>query len=329
MLGRQVQDLRRSRIAKQRPPLGASLQSLGDPGDGPPAGHETADLETPVGLEMIHHPIVTRHRGPWASNVGPMCGPIDPGAGVPQGPPEVARWHHACGPSRPYAMAARLLLAFFWLPRVHGLGGRAALQPLPTRFFIGADDEASLLGEAPRLDSELTEVLRLGLTIWIVAVEPGDAPMRLEVGLLQETPAAGATHGPPPRRRERRAQVGETPPGGGTMRRGRFPGRSREPLHARRGGNAPRAARARGLPQAGETVRQITLTPTADRPALPGPLGGSLEMRWAGWRSSPEEQPTAKGESLGRGMGSYKRRQTGVFLKREGYRARQRHRHGH
>src|SRR6266478_7613155 len=128
--------------------------------------------------------------------------------------------------------------------------------------------------------------------------------------------------------RERRDQVVETPPGGGTMIRGRFPGRYREHLHARRGGNAQRAARARGIPQAVETVRQITLTPTADRPALTGHLGGSLEIRWSVWRSSPEDQPTAKGERLGRGMGSYKRLQTGVFLKREGYRARKRHRHG-
>ena len=134
------------------------------------------------------------------------------------------------------------MLAFFWLTRLHGLGGIAALQNLHTRFFIGADDEASLLVEAQRLDRELTDVLRLGLKIWIVAVEPVDAPMRLEVGLLQDTPDAGATHGPQPMLRERRDQVVETPPGGGTMIRGRFPGRYREHLHSRSGGNAQRAA---------------------------------------------------------------------------------------
>src|SRR6478735_1995235 len=42
------------------------------------------------------------------------------------------------------------------------------------------------------------------------------------------------------------------------------------------GGNAPRATRARCILQAAETVRQITLTPTAHRMALTGHLGGNL-----------------------------------------------------
>src|SRR6476660_4188779 len=35
-------------------------------------------------------------------------------------------------------------------------------------------------------------------------------------------------------------------------------------------------------------------------------------MRWSVWRGGPEDQPTAKGQSLGRGMGTHKRLQTGV-----------------
>jgi hypothetical protein len=77
-----------------------------------------------------------------------------------------------------------------------------------------------------------------------------------------------------------------------------------------------------------EAVRQITLTPTTDRPTLTGHLGGHLEMRWSVWGGAPEDQPTAKGESLGRGMSAHKRLQTGVFFKRQGYRARNRSGHG-
>src|SRR5882762_6889722 len=101
-------------------------------------------------------------------------------------------------------MADILVLAFFWLARLHGLGGIAALQNLHTRFFIGADDDASLLVEAQRMDIELTDIMRLGLEVWIVAVEPVDASMRLEVGLLQDTPDAGATHRQQLMLRERR-----------------------------------------------------------------------------------------------------------------------------
>jgi hypothetical protein len=94
------------------------------------------------------------------------------------------------------------------------------------------------------------------------------------------------------------------------------------------GGNALRATRAWGILEAVETVGQITLTPTAYRMALTAHLGGDLEMRWSVWRGGPEHQPTAKGESLGRGMGSHKRLQTGVFLRSQGYRACTRHGHG-
>src|SRR5215813_7433004 len=100
-------------------------------------------------------------------------------------------------------MADILVLAFFWLARLHGLGGKTALQNLHPRFFISADDEASLLVEAQRLVIELTDSLRLGLKVGIVAVEPVHAPMRLEVGLLQDTPNAGATHGLQPMLPER------------------------------------------------------------------------------------------------------------------------------
>jgi len=135
-------------------------------------------------------------------------------------------------------MADVLVLTFFWLARLHRLGGVAALQNLHTRLFIGADDHASLLVEAQRLDIELTDIMCLGLEVWIVAVEPVHAPMRLEVCLLQDAPEAGATHGLQPMLLESRDQIVETPPAGGTMIRGRFPGRHRQHIHPCRGGKS-------------------------------------------------------------------------------------------
>jgi hypothetical protein len=129
-----------------------------------------------------------------------------------------------------------LVLAFFGLARLHGLGGIAALQHVHPRFFIRAHDEASLFVEAQRLAIELTDILRLGLKVGIVAVEPVHAPMRLEVCLLEDTPDAGATHVREPMLRERGDQVVQTPPGGGTMIRSWFPGRHRQHSHALRGG---------------------------------------------------------------------------------------------
>ena len=72
MLGRTVQDMLRGRIVEERPPLGASMQGLGDHGDRTPWGHETADLATPVGIEIIHHPIVALHSGQLVDDVDQM-----------------------------------------------------------------------------------------------------------------------------------------------------------------------------------------------------------------------------------------------------------------
>jgi hypothetical protein len=75
-------------------------------------------------------------------------------------------------------------------------------------------------------------------------------------------------------------------------------------------------------------MRQIALTPPANGMALTAHLGGDLQIRWSVWRGGPEDQPTAKGQGLGGGMGAHKRLQPGMILRSEGYRARNRHGHG-
>src|SRR6476619_2333880 len=139
-----------------------------------------------------------------------------------------------------------LVLACCWLARLDGRGRIAALENLHPCFFISADDEASFLVKAQSLSIELTNILRLALKVGIVAVEPVHTPMRLEVGLLQDAPDAGATEGLQPMLRECCDQVVQTPPGGGTMIRGRLPGRHGEHSYALRGGK-----RAAGDPSVG------------------------------------------------------------------------------
>src|SRR5262245_11512319 len=171
-------------------------------------------------------------------------------------------------------MADILVLAFFGLARLHGLGGIAALENLHPCFFIRADDEASLLVKAQRLAIELTDILRLGLKIGIVAVAPVHAPMRLEIGLLQDTPDAGATDGLQPMLRECGDQVVQTPPGGGTMIRSRFPSRHRQHLDALSGGK-----RAAGAPSAGHPAGRGSRAPdSAD--ATGRPYGAHRPSRW-------------------------------------------------
>jgi hypothetical protein len=88
------------------------------------------------------------------------------------------------------------------------------------------------------------------------------------------------------------------------------------------GGKALRATRARCILQACEAVRKRAMTPTADRMALTGHLGGHLQIRRSIWGGGPQDQPTAKDQGLGRRVGTNKRCQTGVFLRAQGHRAR-------
>jgi len=52
--------------------------------------------------------------------------------------------------------------------------------------------------------------------------------------------------------------------------------------------------------------------------ALTGQLGGHVQIGWSVWRGDPEDQPTAKGQGLGGGMGPHKGCETGVFLRSQG-----------
>ena len=81
-------------------------------------------------------------------------------------------------------MADILVFPFLWLARLSQLGRICALQHLHARLFVHADDHAALLVEAQGVDGELTDAVRLARKCRIVTMEPGDAPMGLNVGLV-------------------------------------------------------------------------------------------------------------------------------------------------
>src|SRR5215831_10736887 len=198
-------------------------------------------------------------------------------------------------------MADILVLTFFGLARLHGLGGIAALENLHAGFFIGTDDEASFLVEAQRLEIELTDIIGLGFEVGIVAVEPVHAPMRLEVRLLQDAPDTGATDGLQPMLRERSDQVVQTPPGGGTMIGGRLPGRHGEHLDALSGGK-----RAAGAPSAGHPAgRGSRASDTAD--ATGRLYGAHTPSRWplADWRVGLKRRSGGSADSERQRLGGW------------------------
>src|SRR5262245_9808368 len=185
-----------------------------------------------------------------------MGGKIGARAPLAQIPDDLPRGDDKRGNEGPHPMPDVLVLAFFWLARVDRLGRIATLENLHPCFFISADDAASLLVKAQSLARELTNILCLALKGGIVAVEPVPTPRRLEVCLFQDAPDAGATEGRQPMLRACCDQVIQTPPGGGAMIGGRFPGRHCEHSHALSGGK-----RAVGAPSAGHPAGRGSRAP--------------------------------------------------------------------
>src|SRR4029434_3379411 len=181
-------------ITQECPSLHASLEGVREVWEITPLGYETADLKAPVGVEVIDYPIVALHSGQLLHDIGQMGGPVGTGAGLPQIPHEVSRRDDKRGQQRAHAMADVLVLALFRLARLRWLGRGGALQNLHARLCAGTDDEAPVVGEAKRIEIELTDIVCLRLEVGIVAIEPIHAPMRLDVCLRQDEPDTGPAH---------------------------------------------------------------------------------------------------------------------------------------
>ena len=147
MFGCKMEDMLMGRITQERPPLHTSAQVLGHKGHGAPLGDQTADIEAPVGIEIIHHPVVTWHIGQLVDDVGQMGGKIATGTRLAQIPHDMTGWHHKRGDQRPHPMPDVLMLAFLRFARCHGLCGIFALQHLHAGLFIRADNHTALLKE--------------------------------------------------------------------------------------------------------------------------------------------------------------------------------------
>jgi hypothetical protein len=59
--GRQREDLCRRGIPQEGAALGATLPGLGRPGKRTPRGDQTANVQTPVGIEVIEDPVLAGH----------------------------------------------------------------------------------------------------------------------------------------------------------------------------------------------------------------------------------------------------------------------------
>ena len=148
MVGRKVEHMLMARIAQGRPPLHAAAQVLGNKRHPAPLGDQTADREAPMGIEILHHPVVALHIRELLDDGGQMRGEILTGACLAQMPDDLSRGDDERGDQGPYPMTDVLVLAFLRFPRGNGLWGLFALQNLHAGLFIGANDYTPLCKEA-------------------------------------------------------------------------------------------------------------------------------------------------------------------------------------
>ena len=224
MFGGKVEHMLMARIAQEGPPLHTSAQVVDNTGHLAPLGDQAADIEAPVSVEIIHHPVVTMHVWQLLDDMGQMGGKIGTGAGLAQIPHDLTCRDHKRGEQRPGPMTDILVLAFFRFARGERLRGVFALKNLHTGLFIGADDQAALGKETQRVEVQGTNVVGFALKVYIVAVKPIDAAMGFEVRLIENAPDARTTHGPGVTLQQGGDEVVETPACGWAVVRGRFTG---------------------------------------------------------------------------------------------------------
>lgn len=152
MFGGKVEHMLMARIAQESPPLSTPAEVFGNTGHLAKLGDQTADIEAPVGIEIIQHPVVTVHGGQLLDDMGQMGGEIRAGTGFAKIPYDLTRWHHKRGDQRACPMTNVLVLAFLRLPRFHRLCGVFALKNLHAGFFIAADHQTPLLKETAGIE---------------------------------------------------------------------------------------------------------------------------------------------------------------------------------
>lgn len=185
-----------TRIAQERTPLRPTLEVFFYQGKLAPPGHQAADLQTPVCVQVVHNPVVALPVRVIVQYVPQVSHPVATGAGLTQIPDYLARRHHERGQQRAGAMADVLEFAFFRLARLDQLRGVLPLKDLHTRFLVAAAYQSAFLVLLPGVDVQRTAVRSLGIEVGIVAVEPVHTAVWLEIGSVEKALNGRAADGP-------------------------------------------------------------------------------------------------------------------------------------
>ena len=183
-----------SGIAQEYPAFPTGLECFGDEGNPAAFGDPLADLQAPMRVEIVDHPVEAFQERELGGDMVEVPDPIDAGARRPQVPNDLTggdaeRCQQGAG-----AVANVLELALF---DVTGAGGPRrvfALEDLHPGLLVAGKDQTALLVKAWGVEVQLANGFGLGVEVGIVTVEPVDAAMGFEIGLRQDAFDGAAAH---------------------------------------------------------------------------------------------------------------------------------------
>src|SRR5712691_9773997 len=185
-----MQDMAVAWITQKRSALDTFLEFLRLKGNLAPAGHQTADVQAPMGVQVVHHPVVTLHAREVLIRSFEMSHKIGGLARGPDGPSYLSGGDGQGVDEYACTAANVLVFAAFALPWSGGFGGRFAIEYLHTALLVAADHQTTLFEGLKCSDIQLANGLSLGLKVLVVAIQPVFALMRLEIDVVQDTPDA-------------------------------------------------------------------------------------------------------------------------------------------
>ncbi len=194
VLGREMKNMLVLGIGQEVASLFAVAQVFLVKGQAVEFCQEFANLQAPMGVQVVENPMAALEVGKSRRDMGQMGGEIDAGASHAQVPNDLAGGDDERGDQATGAVADIFVFTFFgfaWLGQNRGM---FSLQDLHAGFFVRADDQLALLMQDGSLDVQLADVLSLGVEVGIVAVEPIDAAMGFDVSRIQDTPDSAARH---------------------------------------------------------------------------------------------------------------------------------------
>ncbi len=112
MFGSEVKHVFVGRIGQKRTAIGSSLQRFRMKLEIAPAGNETANVQTPMRIQVVQHPVVSFHFGKPGSTMIQMGREVLAGPRQAQGPRNLARRNservdqHACAVADVFVLAA-------------------------------------------------------------------------------------------------------------------------------------------------------------------------------------------------------------------------------